>query len=148
MARGKRKSAPFSIRLDAPEDAFVREEAQRLRRSRGAVVEAYTAEAIRMRRFPGIAFRGDDHRRRAWVLGTGLDVWELVALLRDFGSEQEFADEYGLTPGQLRVAISYYQAFRDEVDDDLDRGRRAEHELTGRYPFIQTFEAAVAGGGG
>ena len=72
MARGKPpKSAPFSIRLGMEEDAFVRDEARRLRRSRGSVIEAYTAEAIRMRRFPGVAFRGDDYRRRAWVLGTG-----------------------------------------------------------------------------
>ena len=146
MARGKRKSAPFSIRLETQEDSFVKEEARRLRRPRGAVVEAYTAEAIRMRRFPGIAFRGDDYRRRAWVIGTGLDVWELVALLRDFGSEQELAREYELTPGQIRVAIAYYQEFRDEVEESLERGRRDQEELAARYPFIQTFEAAVAGG--
>lgn len=148
MARGKRKSAPFSIRLETQEDAFVKEEARRLRRPRGAVVEAYTAEAIRMRRFPGIAFRGDDYRRRAWVIGAGLDVWELVALLRDFGSEQELAREYELTPGQIRVALAYYQEFRDEIEDELDRGRRSQAELASRYPFIQTFEAAVAGGRG
>lgn len=147
MARGKRKSAPFSIRLGSQEDSFVKEEARRLGRPRGAVVEAYTAEAIRMRRFPGIAFRGDDYRRRAWVIGTGLDVWELVALLRDFGSEQELAGEYGLTPGQIRVALAYYQEFREEVEDELQLGRRSQEELAGRYPLVQTFEAAVTGGG-
>jgi len=78
VARRVTKSAPFSIRLGPQEDRFVREEAQRLRRSRGSVVESYTAEAIRMRRFPGIAFRGEDERRRAWVIGTGLDVWETL----------------------------------------------------------------------
>jgi uncharacterized protein (DUF433 family) len=119
-----------------------------LHRSRGAVAETYTAEAIRMRRFPGIAFRGDDYRRRAWVIGTGLDVWELVALLRDFGSEQELAGEYELTPGQIRVALAYYQEFREEIEDELERGRRSQAELAGRYPLIQTFDAAVAGGGG
>ncbi len=62
-----------------------------------------------MRRYPGIAFRGDDHRRRAWVLGTALDVWEIVALLRDFGSEGELGQEYGLTPGQIRITVAYYK---------------------------------------
>src|SRR5919109_3493420 len=101
MARSARKAAPFSIRLRAEDDRFVKEEARRLQRPRGALVEAYAAEAIRTRRFPGIAFRGDDYRRRAWVVGTGLDVWEIVALLRDFGSERKVAQEYDLTPGQI-----------------------------------------------
>ena len=140
------KAEPFSIRLRAEQDQFVREEARRLRRSRGAIVEAYAAEAISMRRYPGIAFRGDDYRRRAWVLGTGLDVWEIVALLRDFESERELAQEYGLTPGQIRVALAYSQEFREEIDDLIARGRRSEQELLSRFPFIQTFDAAVAGG--
>lgn len=106
------------------------------------------SETIRMRRYPGIAFRGDDHRRRAWVLGMGLDVWEVVSLLRDFESEHELAREYGLTPGQIRIALAYYQRFREEIDELISRGRRSEAELDGRYPFVQTFEAAAAGRGG
>jgi uncharacterized protein (DUF433 family) len=147
MPRGVQKADPFSIRLRAEDDRFVKEEARRLRRSRGAVVEAYAAEAITMRRYPGIAFRGDDYRRRAWVLGTGLDVWEIVALLRDFDSEEELAAEYDLTAGQIRVALAYYDEFRDEIDDLIERGRRSEEELRTRYPFIQTFEGAAARGG-
>lgn len=148
MSRGKRKATPFSIRLETQEDSFIKDEARRLRRSRSAVVETYASEAIRMRRFSGVAFRGDDYRRRAWIIGAGLDVWEIVALLRDFGSEQELTQEYRLTPGQIRIALAYYREFGGEIEDELERGRRSEEELASRYPFIQTFEAAVAGGGG
>lgn len=147
MGRGGQKAEPFSIRLRAEDDRFVKEEARRLHRSRGAVVEAYASEAIRTRRYPGIAFRGEDYRRRAWVLGTGLDVWEIVALLRDFGSERDLGQEYQLTPGQIRVALAYYEEFGEEIDDLIARGRPSENELRSRYPFIQTLEQAVAGGG-
>jgi uncharacterized protein (DUF433 family) len=147
MERRERKSAPFSIRLGAREDSFVKDEARRLRRSRGAVVEAYTAEAIRMRRFPGIAFRGGDRRRRAWVLGTGLDVWEVVGLLHDFGDEAKLVDDYGLTPGQIRVALAYHREYGDEIDEELERGRRPQHELELRYPFIESLDATAGGGG-
>ncbi len=152
MARGRKKveqkAAPFSIRLPQSEDSFIKHEADRLGRSRGSVIGAYATEAIRMRRYPGIAFRGDDRRRRAWVLGPGLDVWEVVALLRDFGSEQSFAQEYGLRIGQVRVALAYYNEFREEIDELIARGRRSEEELRSQYPLIQTFEAAGAGGSG
>jgi uncharacterized protein (DUF433 family) len=137
------KSEPFSIRLATPEEDFVRREAQRLRRSRSSIVESYTAEAIRMRRYPGVAFRGEDHRRRAWILGTGLDVWEIVALLRDFGSEHTLAHEYGLTLGQIRVAQAYSDEFGGEIEEQLALGQRSEDELHARYPLIQTFEQAT-----
>jgi uncharacterized protein (DUF433 family) len=147
MSSGGHKAEPFSIRLRAEDDRFVKDEARRLHRSRGSIVEAYASEAIRTRRYPGIAFRGEDYRRRAWVVGTGLDVWEVVALLRDFASESELAQEYGLKPGQIRVARSYYDEFRDEIDDLIARGRRSEEELRRRYPFVQTFAEAVPDGG-
>ena len=60
MSRGRGKSAPFSIRLGRQDDDYVQSEAKRLNRPRGAVVQDYTSEAIRMRRFPGVAFRGED----------------------------------------------------------------------------------------
>jgi uncharacterized protein (DUF433 family) len=146
MVRSAAKAAPFSIRLRAEDDRFVREESRRLQRSRGALVEAYAAEAIRTRRYPGIAFRGDDYRRRAWVVGTGLDVWELIALLKDYGSERPLAGEYGLTPGQIRIARAYYDEFTDEIDELIVRGRRSEADVLRRHPFIQTFDAAVRNG--
>ena len=146
MARTAAKAAPFSIRLRAEDDRFVKEEARRLQRSRGALVEAYAAEAIRSRRYPGIAFRGDDYRRRAWVVGTGLDVWELIALLKDYGSERALAEEHGVTPGQIRIARAYYDEFTDEIDELIARGRRSEADVLRRYPFIQTFDAAVRNG--
>jgi len=144
MPPGTGKSAPFSIRLDRRDDDYVQSEARRLNRPRGAVVQDFAAEAIRMRRFPGIAFRGDDHRRRAWVIGTGLDIWELIGLLRDFGSEQELGTEYELTPGQIRIALAYYNEYRGEIEEQLARGRPSSEELASRYPFIQSFEAATA----
>lgn len=143
MRRDERKAEPFSIRLPGADDAFVRDEARRLGRSRGAVVQGYASEAIRTRRYPGIGFRGDDYRRRAWVVGTGLDVWEIVALFRDFGSERELAQEYDLKPGQIRIALAYAEEFHDEIDDLIARGRRSEQDVLGRHPFIQAYEDAA-----
>ena len=72
------KSKPFTLRLTPETDAWVEHEARRTKRSKGAVVEALAEEAARLRRFPGIGFRGPDHDRRAWLRGTGLEVWEVI----------------------------------------------------------------------
>lgn len=147
MAGNGQKAQPFSIRLRAEDDRFVAEESRRLKRPRGSLVEEYASESIRSRRYPGIGFRGDDYRRRAWVVGTGLDVWEIVALMRDFDDERALGEEYGLAPGQVRIALAYHREFADEIDDLIARGRRTEQELIVRYPFIETHQEAAADGG-
>ena len=72
------KSAPFSMRISKSMEELVEREAERTGRSKGAVVEALADEALRMRLFPGVAFRGTDWDRRAWVIGSAFDVWQIV----------------------------------------------------------------------
>ncbi|MGH2466720.1 MAG: hypothetical protein ACRDGL_03205, partial [Candidatus Limnocylindrales bacterium] len=67
------KSQTFSIHLSRPTDLYVTAEARLQKRSKGAIVEALTEEAARMRRFPGIGFRDDGPDRRAWLTSSGLD---------------------------------------------------------------------------
>src|SRR5947209_13086008 len=81
----KPKSQPFSVRLRPSAELLVAEEVRRSGRSRSAVVEELAEEAAKTRLFPGIAFRG--RPRRAWVIGTGLDVWEIVDLLGSYGDD-------------------------------------------------------------
>src|ERR1700730_5562042 len=78
-------TVPFSIRLSKALDEAVTEEARRTKRSKGAVLESLADEAMRGRRFPGIAFRGDDWNRRAWVIGSAFDVWEVIQGIEDLG---------------------------------------------------------------
>src|ERR1039457_1980539 len=85
------KSAPFSMRLSKGMEAIVDTEARRTGRSKGAIVEALADEALPMRLLPGVAFKGADWERRAWVVGTALDVWQIVDAHRDIGSIESMA---------------------------------------------------------
>jgi hypothetical protein len=51
-----RKGEPFSVRFSLPTDHLVEDEARRTRRSKSAIVETLTEEAVRTRRFAGIGF--------------------------------------------------------------------------------------------
>jgi uncharacterized protein (DUF433 family) len=130
-----RKSRPFSIRLSQATDRFVTAEAQRTRRSKGAVVEALTEEAARMRRFPGIAFRGEDAMREAWVIGTGLDVWELIEMLQDYGSVEGLVAETEIHERAVELALAYQAAYPEEIDRAIAENRRPLAELRELYPF-------------
>src|ERR1700677_2531150 len=85
------KSAPFSMRLSKRMQALIDREARRTGRSRGAIVEALAEEALRMRLFPGVAFKGADWERRAWIVGTALDVWQIVDAHKALGSGENMA---------------------------------------------------------
>jgi hypothetical protein len=132
-----RKGEPFSVRFTASTDRTVAEEARRTRRSKSAVVEALTEEAVRTRRFPGIGFRGDDARRRPWLIGTGLDIWEIAQLFEDFGSLERLIDNTQLSERQVRLALAYRDAYPDEIAAAIAENRRSSAEWRELYPFIE-----------
>jgi uncharacterized protein (DUF433 family) len=134
-----RKSRPFSIRLSETTNRYVEAEARRTKRSKGAIVEALTEEAARMRRFPGIGFRDEDANRRAWVIGTGLDVWELIQLLQDYeGSvERLLADHENVTRRAVELAQAYHASYPEEIDEKIADNRRPLSELRELYPFAE-----------
>lgn len=135
-ATGATKGAPFSIRLSAMTERLIEAEARRTRRSKSAVVEAFAEETARLRRFPGVGFRGEDASRRAWVIGSGLDVWEIIQMLDDFGSLDDLLDGTHLTERQVRLAAAYRAAFPEEIDEAISDNRRRPEELGDMYPFV------------
>jgi len=131
------RTQPFSIRLGEQADLLVREEGRRSGRSRSVVVEELAEEAAKTRLFPGIAFR--DAPRRAWAIGSGLDVWEIVDLLRSYdGDEDSLRASHPLvTERHLQLAHAYADRFPEEIEAILEEQHRPLDELRELYPFIR-----------
>jgi hypothetical protein len=136
------KGEPFSVRFTLPTDRTVQEEALRTQRSKSAVVEALTEEAVRARRFAGIGFRGQDVQRRPWVIGSNLDVWEIVQMLEDFGSLQRVVEATQLTERQVRLAVAYREHYPEEIAEAISQNRRSAEEWHELYPFVEFTETA------
>jgi len=100
-------------------------EAEKRDRSWSATATELLTEAIRMRRAPGIVFADGPAGRRAVIAGTGVDVWEVVAVWQETGEDPEElqANFDWLTEPQLRAAISYYLQFPADIDARLERER-------------------------
>jgi uncharacterized protein (DUF433 family) len=137
------KSAPFSMRLSKQMEALVESEAQRTGRSKGAVVEGLAEEAMRMRLFPGVSFRGADWERRAWIIGTALDVWQIVDAYRDIGSVQDMVEGGSANERQIQVALDYYKRFPEEIDTAIAENRRGIEQLENEFPFIEVSRVDV-----
>ena len=128
------KSKPFTMRLTNELDAWVEQESKRMHRSKGAIVEALAEEAARMRRFPGIAFRGPEDDRRPWLIGTALDVWEVIEAYQSLGSVERLLEEGDVPERQVRLALAYYAAYPEEIDQAIAGNRASQEELHSQYP--------------
>ena len=131
------KGDPFSVRFASATDRAVAAEARRTRRSKSAVVEALTEEAMRTRRFPGIAFRGDDASRRPWAIGSGLDLWEICDIVDSFASVEKAVVETQLTERQARLALAYRDSYPDEIEHAIEENRRPVEEWRELFPFVR-----------
>lgn len=129
------KSKPFTIRLSEEVRGWLERENRRTRLPKSALLEVLAEESIRTRRFPGIGFRGPEHSRRAWMIGTGLDVWELVELYEGKGRER-LLSEHNVSERQLDVALSYRRAYPREIDVALEENARAPEEWHELYPAV------------
>lgn len=124
------------MRLSQRMGALVESEARRTGRSKGAIVEGLAEEALRMRLFPGIAFRGTDWERRAWIMGTALDVWQIVDAYRDVGSVEDMVAGGSASERQIRLALAYHERFPEEIDAAIEENRRPIEQLEAEFPFI------------
>lgn len=137
-----RKGEPFSVRFSLSTDRLVEAEARRTRRSKSAIVEALTEEAARARRFAGIGFRGEDAARRAWVVGSGLDVWEIAQMLDDFGSIESLVEQTQLSERQVRLAVAYRDGYPEEIAEAIAENRLPAEQWRELYPFVEYSPAA------
>jgi len=85
------------------------------------LAERYLLEGLVMDEFPGIQFVDGPMGRRPALIGTGLDVWEVVKAVKDGGSVEEAAAYLEVEPAAVSVALNYYGSNREEIDDWLAR---------------------------
>jgi uncharacterized protein (DUF433 family) len=99
------------------------------------MLERLAEEALRMRRFPGIVFRGPEHRRRASVAGTGMDVWEIL-MLHGVEGRETLLGAHPVTERQLDVALAYYREHPGEIDLFLEENSRPPEYWQELYPGL------------
>lgn len=92
------------------------------------LAQRYLEEGLRHDAHPLVQFLDGPSGRRASLVGRGLDVWEVIATLRDNNGSITQAAAYLQVPGGLiEAAISYYGEYRDEIDGEIELNE-AEYE--------------------
>lgn len=91
---------------------------------------------------PGIEFADNGASRRARIRGTGIEVWEIVDLVKLHGGDVDAVVAFIDRPrGQVESALAYYGAYPDDIDVLVEANRRAAAE--GRAAFREGLERAA-----
>jgi uncharacterized protein (DUF433 family) len=107
-----------SFRLSSRTLDLLSERAKETSESRNALAERLLDEGLRIDRHPLIRFRtGGSGLRRPALVGTRLDVWQVVDTARaENGDVAAAADYLGIPEALIRAAIDYYADFAEEID--------------------------------
>ena len=80
------------------------------------LAQRYVEEGLRHDMHPLIQFLDGPSGRRAGLVGRGLDVWEVIATVRDNERSLTLAAEYLQIPvGLVEAAVAYYGEFSEET---------------------------------
>jgi hypothetical protein len=119
-------TAPLSIRFDERLLARLRRRAQATPGATpSGLAQRLVDEGLRMAEHPGVVFKDGPSGRRA-ALAFGPDVWEVVKFLREIDERGPDAvsaavEMLRLSEAQVRIAMHYYSAYPDEIDDEISQ---------------------------
>ena len=93
-----------------------------------SLAQRYVDEGLRHDAHPLVQFLDGPSGRRASLVGRGLDVWEVIATVRDNDGSIALAAEYLQVPaGLVEAAVTYYGEYKDEIDWEIE-SNEAEYE--------------------
>jgi hypothetical protein len=114
-------SQPLSLRLPGRTVDALAARARRAQLPPRTLAQRYVEEGLRMDAHPLVRFADGPSGRRARLIGSGLDVWEVIAAVREHsGDIGETAAYLALTSALVQAAVGYYGAYTEEVDEWID----------------------------
>ena len=116
----------MTIQIELPDEQAARLDrfATGLRKSRGEATAQLIEEGLRHAEFPAIEFRDSAASRQAYLVGSGLAVWELLMVAEAYGLEVDAtAHHLRLDRDRVLQALRYTSAFEAEVRHALDENR-------------------------
>jgi len=132
MAHSAAAKQPLAFRVLPSTLEHLRRRAREAGQPQTALAERYIEEGLRMDEHPLVYFRDGAAGRRPALLGTRLDLADVIETIRQNDNSVEQAAAYLELPvDRVEACLRYYADYRTEIDDWIDRSRAiAEHEAT------------------
>lgn len=128
MSPSTKQSVAF--RFDPITVRRLKQRAQQTKAAQTALAERYIEEGLRRDEHPLISFRDNEAGRRPALLGTRLDVADVITTIRqNDNSIEEAADYLELPVEHLDACVRYYADYKDEIDALIEQaGAIAQRE--------------------
>ena len=127
-------SQPLIVRLNDDTISRLGVRARRAHLPPRTLAQRYVEEGLRMDEHPLIRFADGPAGRRARLVGTGKDIWEIIAVVRDNGGDAAESARYLEIPlGLIQAAISYYGAYTAEIDRHIEANEQEAAEALTAY---------------
>jgi uncharacterized protein (DUF433 family) len=115
-----------AFRFDTDTVERLKRRARDLGAQQTALAERYIEEGLRMDEHPLIHFRDRVAGRRPGLFGSRLDVADVIETIRQNDNSVEAAADYLELPiEQVEACLRYYADHGEEIDEWIERGRRA-----------------------
>jgi uncharacterized protein (DUF433 family) len=110
----------FTLRFRPGVGARLRTQARRMGYAPRTLAQRYVDEGLRRDEHPLVRFADGLSGRRAALVGSGLDVWEVVAAARENEKDlEETAALLEISVGLVQAAVAYYGSYREEIDAQI-----------------------------
>jgi len=110
----------FTLRLQTGAGDRLRRVARRSGVAPRTLAQRFVDEGLRQADHPLVRFVEGPSGRRAALVGRGLDVWEVIATVRDNKNDlAETASYLGIPRGLVEAAVNYYGEYREEIDEEI-----------------------------
>jgi uncharacterized protein (DUF433 family) len=128
MARREAKKQ-FNARFSPRTLTHLRRRSTEVHVPTGTLAERYVEEGLRMDEHPLIYFRDGSAGRRPALMGTRLDVWQVIETVRQNDNlPSEAADYLQLPLTHVDACVAYYVEYQDEVDEWIGREHAAAEQ--------------------
>jgi hypothetical protein len=118
----------FTLRFQPGVSERLAARARRVGLAPRTLAQRFVDEGLRREDHPLVRFVDGPSARRAALVGSGLDVWEVIATVRDNKNDlAETAAYLGIPVGLVEAAVSYYGEYSEEIDEQI-ADNEAEYE--------------------
>ncbi len=113
-------SQVISLRFQDDQAVRLGRLARRFGRKPSEMAMILVEEALRTAEYGHIEFRSSAVGRQAYIIGTGLAVWEVAMVARDYSGDAEAVARHLRWPlVRVQAALRYAADFKDEIDAAL-----------------------------
>jgi len=130
-----------SMRLQENQLERLRRVARRMGRTPSELSALLVEEGLIEAEFAYVDFRDSSVGRQAYIKGSGLAVWEVFMVARDYGLDVEKTAAHLRWPAfKVKAALNYAKAFPDQIEDAIADNEACDFEALSRVlPQIERF---------